>query len=204
MDSAFQRLAEVRATATATATHSQPALTRSRRAHWQIVGDKGLVAALDALAPRGPAEEEHEQASLAALRTRLQESELRCVQLEERCHALETENNQIRGVDNPPPPPLPPPSPAVVGGAAQELVAVDQGGDGEEGHLVPTELVRKLIEEYDSGRTCAPTTCLCLAFCCCGGTDALTCVRRGAQAAGAEERAGGPAAGGGDAAGRGG
>ena len=59
----------------------------------QFVGDKGLVAALDELAPRGA--QEGEQPSTRALRQRIQESELKCAQLEERIAELEAENNVL-------------------------------------------------------------------------------------------------------------
>jgi hypothetical protein len=85
------------------------------------VGDKGLVAALDELAPRG---QEEAEPSTRALRQRIQESELRCAQLEERVAELESENHVLQ--ESPP----------------------DRDGD----HLVPTSLVAKLVEEYDAGR----------------------------------------------------
>lgn len=89
----------------------------------QFVGDKGLVAALDALAPRG--QQEGEQPSMHALRQRIQESELRCAQLEERVAELEAEN----------------------------AVLLEEPARTHQDHLVPTSLVSKLVEEYDAGRS---------------------------------------------------
>lgn len=86
------------------------------------MGDKGLVAALDELAPRGT--KQGEPPSSRALRQRIQESELKCAQLEERIAELEAENN----------------------------VLLEEPPRNHQDHLVPTALVSKLVEEYDTGR----------------------------------------------------
>lgn len=80
------------------------------------------MAALDELALRG--EQEGEQPESRALRQRLQESELRCAQLEERIADLEAETS----------------------------VLLEEPARSHQDHLVPTALVSKLVEEYDAGR----------------------------------------------------
>ncbi len=81
------------------------------------------MAALDELAPRG--QQEGDPPSSRALRQRIQESELRCAQLEERIAQLEAEN----------------------------AVLLEEPARTHQEHLVPTSLVSKLVEEYDTGRS---------------------------------------------------